>query len=118
MTTNNKVQEKEETLKEYKRKIEQAHNCRLVELPCFIGDTIYIPRISEIRNGKKKYAIDTYEVLDIAIYTKEIILFRVKLPSAKNCSGNVHINENGEKWFTSKDKAEEKIKKLEKENKV
>lgn len=118
MTTNNKVQEKEETLKEYKRKIEQAHNCRLVELPCFIGDTIYIPRISEIRKGKEKYAIDTYEVLDITIYTKEIILFRVKPTGGKNYSGNVHINENGEKWFTSKNQAEKKIKNLEKENKV
>lgn len=102
----------EELLTNYKRKIEKEHNCKVFELPCFVNDIIFVPRLNEIRNGKEKYAIDTYKVIQINIYSKELVKFTVT-PTNGNTVGNVFISEYGEKWFRSKNKAEERIKYLE-----
>lgn len=79
---------------------------RLVVLPCKVGDTVHV--IENIH-------IEMYEVNKIELKHKVFrnITYYLEKPSRRGCLYKYYDNEFGDKWFLTREKAENTLKEME-----
>ena len=97
-------------LAELEDKIEQG---KLIELPCKVGDTIYIPWDWDGCSG-----VSFHEIVKIAIYPENIlIVFEVDTDIAAlkygyYSDGVINISSLGRRFFLTREEAEKRLKEL------
>lgn len=90
-------------LKHYEDLEEQG---RLIELPCKVGDTVYLI-YNSINDSKWRLAIGFYSVTDILLNVNREPLVRIS-----NTYGTFKLSEFGKKVFLTKEEAEAKLEEL------
>lgn len=104
------IEELQNQVKEYQDKIEQG---TLVELPCKVGDTIYIPWVYDNTCGISFHEIERIEIYKYYIY----LFFEVYTDSEYLWTyiygrGEFSISECGKKFFLTREEAEKRLKEL------
>ena len=87
---------------------DKIENGTLIELPCKVGDTVFV--LSQMKDKRILPFINTYEITSITIRKKTIYFYH-------EMDGFIKIfklNDFGETVFLTREKAEQKLKELEK----